>query len=1024
MRAFLLCLLLPGLAVAAAEPPLPDAYASLIRSGNYDGAYALGARELAQSASRKIADANDRCAILDRMARVQLFDFADPDTPRQEQILEQALACHAALPNDAANGAKIAWLTLRQTSLEAMHGKAAETKAAAQQAEGTFLRSAGLLSAFDRAAAYHALGSLATSRGEYVVAATRYAEGVAAAGARDAAARAERARIQMAIGAVVERGGRFAEAVDADRLALQWVTESFGERSLLQASAFGTLAQTEFFCGHYADALDHAERGIRVARSFGIHGKRALTFMLTTLGNVLRVTGELARARDALTEALALERSTPDPNIGALASRLNQLGYAEELASGCDTAMPRYREALELGETQFGKDNVRIEVSLTNLGGCELKLGHFDASRALFDRSLAIVERTYGKTHPATAKGKLNLAAVSLAQHAYAQAQAQLHDALSLLPADADALATTSIAAHRALAQALHGLGRDDDAFTEATIAETARQTLLRKVGANLSETNALAFKGHLEGALDLALALAAKDPRPTRIATAWRLQVGARQLVTGLVAERLKAVRRSADKASEQAWRNWEAASNAYGEAVLARESGKADADTLRLHSEALDQAERALAHQLGASAQQLAEPPDIATLQRALPRDSALVAYAVGDADPWDDTHLHASRHLYALRLLRDGEPRLLDLGDMRAIDAAIHDWTVALRDPNHDGADLVASGMSVRGRIIDPIALPAAARRIFIVPEGDVHRVAWLALPIAQETWAEHGIVAQLLGNERELSNPRVDALNGERLLLVGAPSLRVAGAAAANSACPQPARELAGATRELGAVQSLWQANDARRPIRVLDGRRATKDAVRAEAEMSRTLHFATHAFAGDSPCLTNLLATRSVRLSSTHADAASDRRARGRDLTGLILAAPRTDAADGDNGILTAAEIAALKLDGVDGVTLAACDTGLGPILPDEGVFGLARAFRVAGARSVVMSLWQIDDDATADLMQRFYRTRFASHTDAAEALASAARETLLARRAAGQSTHPYYWAAFVASGDWRASDHE
>ena len=92
-----------------------------------------------------------------------------------------------------------------------------------------------------------------------------------------------------------------------------------------------------------------------------------------TYGNSLRVTGELPRARAALTEALAVEREASASSVGTLASRLNQLGYVDELIDGCAVALPRYREALALGEKQFGVDSVRIAVALTNMIGLDGK---------------------------------------------------------------------------------------------------------------------------------------------------------------------------------------------------------------------------------------------------------------------------------------------------------------------------------------------------------------------------------------------------------------------------------------------------------------------------------------------------------------------------------------------------------------------------------------------------------------------------------------------------------------------------
>ena len=65
-----------------------------------------------------------------------------------------------------------------------------------------------------------------------------------------------------------------------------------------------------------------------------------------------------------------------------------------------------------------------------------------------------------------------------------------------------------------------------------------------------------------------------------------------------------------------------------------------------------------------------------------------------------------------------------------------------------------------------------------------------------------------------------------------------------------------------------------------------------------------------------------------------------------------------------------------------------------------------------------MSLWEVDDASTADLMQALYRARFTEHADVPAAMADAMKSTLAARRAAGFSAHPYYWAAFIGEGGW------
>ena len=119
----------------------------------------------------------------------------------------------------------------------------------------------------------------------------------------------------------------------------------------------------------------------------------------------------------------------------------------------------------------------------------------------------------------------------------------------------------------------------------------------------------------------------------------------------------------------------------------------------------------------------------------------------------------------------------------------------------------------------------------------------------------------------------------------------------------------------------------------------------------------------------------------------------------------------------------------LDLSKVDTVVLSACETGLGEVAGGEGMLGLQRAFQVAGAKTCVASLWKVPDRATASLMQRFYENLWVKKMGKLEALREAQIWMLrdngnrgLAipdQPTDGVSLPPYYWAAFVLSGDWR-----
>jgi CHAT domain-containing protein len=109
----------------------------------------------------------------------------------------------------------------------------------------------------------------------------------------------------------------------------------------------------------------------------------------------------------------------------------------------------------------------------------------------------------------------------------------------------------------------------------------------------------------------------------------------------------------------------------------------------------------------------------------------------------------------------------------------------------------------------------------------------------------------------------------------------------------------------------------------------------------------------------------------------------------------------------------------MNLAGVEWVVLSGCETGLGELRTSEGVFGLRRAFQVGGARTVIMSLWPVEDRATRQWMSALYSGRFKKQLGTADAVRGAGLSVLRERRAKGLGAHPFYWAAFVASGDWR-----
>ena len=115
-----------------------------------------------------------------------------------------------------------------------------------------------------------------------------------------------------------------------------------------------------------------------------------------------------------------------------------------------------------------------------------------------------------------------------------------------------------------------------------------------------------------------------------------------------------------------------------------------------------------------------------------------------------------------------------------------------------------------------------------------------------------------------------------------------------------------------------------------------------------------------------------------------------------------------------NGFLRLHEIFNLKLT-AEIVVLSACQTGQGKDIKGEGLVGLTRGFMYAGSPRILVSLWKVDDRATAEMMTRFYRLMLEKKLSAIEAL----RKAQLEMQQETEWKSPYYWAAFVLQGEWR-----
>ncbi|HEV8186196.1 MAG TPA: CHAT domain-containing protein [Pyrinomonadaceae bacterium] len=726
--------------------------------------------------------------------------------------------------------------------------------------------------------------------------------------------------------------------------------------------------------GESQKALDYLQQALPLLRTVG--NKNSEAYTLLNIGREYRRLQQYEKAFDYYAQAQAIQRETG--NRAQAGESLEEIGIAYAAQEQYDKALDYHRQSLEI---QRATGNVRREaLVLTNLGNAYNGLKQPEKAAEQFNSALAIFRNIDDRTNAA------------LALEGLARAEEQRGNLTS-----ARALIEQSLA-----------------------LRETVRS---RSGSLELRASYRATIERAYEFYIDLLMQQHALNPQHGYDAEA--LNASERGRARSLLEQLSEAqidIREGVDVALIEKERDLARVLNAKAqrEMQLKARSGSSLDEIAALHREIggledeyqqVQAAIRKSSPQYSALTQP--QPLNLKGIQQQLDPDTVLLQYALGERRSYVWAVAQNSLHAYVLPKRADVEGIAREVYESLVARSVVKSLeTAAQRRTRIARADVSFQDAAERlsRLILAPARDQLTRKRLVVVADGALQYVPFAALTVSTGPYRplvfDHELVslasASTFAVQRQNLKDRAPAMKSVAVVADPVFSMSDArfktGAQAQASAEPVATRiieHLQGTAKGQLSIPRLpftrWEADQilAVAPsggnLKALDFNASRSIATGGELSKYRYVHFATHGY----------LDTSRSNLSA-------------------IVLSLFDEQGKPQDGFLRAHDIYNLKLP-AELVVLSACETGLGKDVTGEGLDGLTRGFMYAGARRVIVSLWNVNDKATATLMQRLYTGMLRSGKTPAAALRAAQIEMLRTR----QWQSPYFWAPFVMQGEWK-----
>ena len=763
--------------------------------------------------------------------------------------------------------------------------------------------------------------------------------------------------------------------------------------------------------------------------------------MLIRFANFYLDQGWYSRAEPLVQRALAIQETTFGQNHPQVAKSLDTLTLLYQRQGLYGQAEPLQKRALAIWEATLGPNHPDIAFSLTEFARTYQHQGQYGRAEPLLKRAFAIRKAALGPSHPDVASSLHHLAGLYQAQGLYARAAPLFQRALTVQKAalgknHPDVAFTLNSLAQLRLAQ-----NRLTEALPLFARAFDISERLLRQEALDFSESHLAGFLLFLraeEERLHALLREPPDDPRVRRLVLAAVLLRKGRSIEETASISRM--VYRSLGPQDRETFDLLRSLRTQLARLSLDGPSHLAPADyqqRLKDLAEQGDALEAKLARRSAPLRDLSALPlPNeiVGRVAAALPKDGVLVEFitytdpslAPGPGTP--KSKLPTRLHYLALVLFPDARIRSIDLGPAAPIDQAASSLRNALA--RRDAAFQVPAQALYSLAFKPLLPLLGDSRRLFLSPDGQLALVPFSALHDGHSFLIDSFDFSYVTSGKDLL--PRASGIPSSSSVVVladpdfSSSSKPPSSSQMQASALPQRSAALEHffSTLRADVAEQAWaplpgtrlEAQSIQRLLpqaQLFLGPDASKQQL-LQLAAPGVLHIATHGFfleGAQAP--TGSRGLGHIGSGGTPAQPPPDPLLR----SGLVLsgahasvpATPESTRSRADSALVTALELAGLDLWGTQLVVLSACDTGRGDVTLGQGVYGLRRALVTAGAETVVMSLWKVNDDTTRLLMEAYYRYLLEGQSRVA-----ALRQAMLSLRE--EQPHPYFWAPFISLG--------